>query len=309
MALLFISHVDSPSDWARAFAKLMPGLELRAWPEVGRREDIEVALVWRPPRESLLALPNLRLIASLGAGVDHLFRDTVLPDGVPVTRFVDDDLTAMMTEYAVLNVLACHRRLPEYLELQRRLEWRELPQPLARERKVGVLGLGVLGAAAAQRLAGFGFAVAGYSRSPKALPGIEGFAGPEALKPFLARSEIVVNLLPLTPATEGILNREAFAALPRGAMLINLGRGAHVVEADLAAALDSGQLAAAVLDVFRTEPLPLDSPFWRHPRVIVTPHVASITNPESGARKVIANLARVRQGLPPLDQVDPTVGY
>ncbi|MBM3481823.1 MAG: glyoxylate/hydroxypyruvate reductase A [Alphaproteobacteria bacterium] len=309
MALLFISHVDSPEDWKRAFGKFMPSLEVRAWPDVGRAEDIEVALVWRPPRESLLNLPNLKLIASLGAGVDHLLRDTLLPKGVPVTRFVDDDLTAMMTEYAVLHVLACHRRLPEYLDLQRRLEWRELPQPLARERRVGILGLGVLGGATARKLAEFGFQVAGYSRSPRSVPGVETFHGADGLKRILARSEILVCLLPLTPETEAILNKETLGALPKGAALINLGRGGHLVEPDLAALMESGHLSAAVLDVFRKEPLPLESPFWRHPRVIVTPHVASITNPESGARKVVANLERVRKGLPPQDQVDPSVGY
>jgi len=309
MTLLFISHVDSPEDWKRAFAKLMPGLEVRAWPEIGRAEDIEVALVWRPPRESLLGLPKLRLIASLGAGVDHLLRDTLLPKGVPVTRFIDDDLTAMMTEYAVLHVLGCHRRLPEYIDLQRRVEWKELPQPLARERRVGVMGLGVLGSAAARKLVEFDFQVAGYSRSPKMIPGVECFSGADGLKPFLARSDILVCLVPLTPETEGILNRDTLGALPKGAALINLGRGAHLVEADLVAVLDSGHLSAAVLDVFRKEPLPTDSSFWRHPRVVVTPHTASITNPESGARKVIANLERVRKGLPPLDQVDPSVGY
>jgi glyoxylate/hydroxypyruvate reductase A len=309
MALLFISKVDSPEDWTRAFGKLMPELEVRVWPEAGNKADIEVALVWRPPSEALLDLPNLKFIASLGAGVDHLFRDTRLPDGVPVTRFVDDDLTAMMTEYAVLHVLACHRRLPEYLEMQPKAEWRELPQSLARERKVGVLGLGVLGGAAARKLAGFGFDVAGWSRTRKVLPGVTCFAGADGFKPFLARTEILLCLLPLTPATEGIINRETLAALPKGAAFVNLGRGGHVVEADLLAALESGRLRAAVLDVFRTEPLPPESPFWRQPRVIVTPHVASITNPESGARKVVENLARIRRGEPPLDQVDPSVGY
>ena len=309
MALLFISKVDSPEDWTRAFAKLMPELEVRVWPEVGDKAEIEVALVWRPPSEALLDLPKLKFIASLGAGVDHLFRDTKLPNGVPVTRFVDDDLTAMMTEYAVLHVLACHRRLPEYIEMQQRIEWRELPQPLARERKVGVLGLGVLGGSAAAKLAGFGFDVAGWSRTKKVLPGVTAYAGQDQLKPFLARSEILLCLLPLTPATEGIINKETLAALPKGAAFVNLGRGGHVVEADLLAALDSGHIRSAVLDVFRTEPLPADSPFWKQPRVIVTPHVASITNPESGARKVVENLKRVRRGEPPLDQVDPSVGY
>lgn len=309
MALLFISHVDSPDDWKRAFAKFMPDLEVRVWPDLGRKDEIEVALVWRPPRESLLGLPNLKLIASLGAGVDHLLRDTLLPDGVPVTRFVDDDLTAMMTEYAVLHVLACHRRLPEYLEMQRKGEWRELPQPLARERKVSVMGLGVLGGAAASRLATFGFDVAGYSRSPKTIAGVTVFAGADRLTSFLARSEILLNLLPLTPDTEGLINRDTLAALPKGAAFVNLGRGGHVVEADLAAALEAGHVKTAILDVFRKEPLPAESPFWTHPRVIVTPHVASITNPESGARKVVENLKRVRQGQPPQDRVDPKVGY
>jgi glyoxylate/hydroxypyruvate reductase A len=309
MALLFLSTVDSPDDWRAAFAELSPELEFRVWPDCGERSDIEAALVWRPPARSLLELPNLKLIASLGAGVDHLLKDTVLPKGVPITRFVDGNLTDMMVEYAVLHVLAMHRRLPEYLAQQRAVVWRELAQPLAGERKVGVMGLGVLGGAVARKLTGFGFDVAGWSRTPKTIEGVTNFSGAAGLNFFLARSEILLCLLPLTPDTAGIISRETLARLPKGARFINLGRGGHVVEADLLAALDSGQIGNAILDVFQKEPLPAEHPLWRHPNVIVTPHVASITHPLSGARKVVENLKRVRQGLPPRDQVDPAIGY
>jgi len=263
MTLLFVSEVDRADWWQRELAKASPGLEVRAWPEVGEPRDIDYALVWKPHPGVLAGLPNLKAIFSLGAGVDHIFADPELPDGVPVTRIVDADLTAGMSEYVLLHVLRYHRNQPALDAQQRDHVWdmrlAELRQ--ARETSVGLLGLGELGSDAAVKLSMMGFDVAGWSRTAKAMRGVDTYAGAVELPAFLARTRILVCLLPLTPATAGILNAATFAALPPGSYVINAGRGGLLVEADLIPALDSGWLAGATLDVFATEPLPADHPF------------------------------------------------
>lgn len=309
MTLLFVSDVDSASDWKRELGKHLPALELRVWPELGDPGAIEAALVWRPPRGLLRQLPNLRLIAALGAGVDHIFADPSLPPGVPIVRLVDPYMTTAMSEYVELQVLRLHRRDPVYLAQQRAAIWRPWPQANAAERTVGVLGLGVLGSDAALKLKVLGFDVAGWSRREKRVPGIACFHGADGLGALLARSEILVSLLPLTPATEGLLDARLFAGLPHGAALVNCGRGRHLVEADLLAALASGRLSAAVLDVFRDEPLPPEHPFWRHERILVTPHVAAATNASTAALAVAENLRRLRDGRPLRDEVDRSERY
>ncbi len=309
MALLFISNSDDPVWWAKELETRLPGMELRVWPDMGDPREIDYALAWRPPAGLLKRLPNLRLIASLGAGVDHLFGDPELPRAVPVCRLVDPYLTQRMSEYVALHVLRYHRRLPELEVLQREARWGELYTPTAGERGVAIMGLGELGAAAAEKLAGLGFRVAGWSRRPKRIAAVESFAGESGLDAFLARSEILVCLLPLTPETANILGRRLFERLPRGAALINAARGGHLVEEDLLAALAAGRLAYATLDVFREEPLPASHPFWRHPRITVTPHCASVTDPRSAADLVAENIRRVKAGEPLLHRVDPTVGY
>jgi glyoxylate/hydroxypyruvate reductase A len=221
MALLFKSEIDRADLWAEALGKCDPELEVRVWPESGDPAEIEYALVWKPPQGLLKGFPNLKLIFSLGAGIDHLTSDTELPDGVPVLRMVEPGLTAGMTEYVVMSVLMHHRRMVDYAGMQREKIWAILPTPLAADRKVGVMGLGVLGADAAEALAGLGFDVAGWSRSPKSIPGVTGFHGADQLEAFLARSEILVCLLPLTKETFGILNARTLAMLPRGAALID----------------------------------------------------------------------------------------
>lgn len=307
--LIFCSRTDDPDEWREAFRHAAPDLTFRVWPEVGEPADVEVALVWDPLGEELLRFPNLKLIASLGAGVDHLVGSTKLPNGVPLTRIVDEDLTQGMVEYVLLSVLALHRQVPAYAEQQRRGVWRVLEQPRAWQRRVGILGLGVLGSACARELVAIGFDVAGWSRRKKTVSGVTGFAGAAQLTSFLARSDILVCLLPLTPDTEGLLDAQAFAALPRGASFVNAARGPIAVEADLIAALRSGQVDHAVLDVFSEEPLPADNPLWRLPNVTITPHVASITSATSGAILVAENLSRVRKGEAPLYQVDADKGY
>jgi len=309
MALLFRSTVDSAARWSGQLGRLMPGLDIRVWPDIGDPAEIDYALVWRPEAGLLAALPNLKLILSLGAGIDHMLRDPDLPAGVPITRLVDPYLTHAMSEYAVLQVLRLHRRDLDYRAQQQAGIWRELPQKNAGERPVGILGFGEIGQDAGRKLAALGFPVSGWSRQQRAVSGLEIFAGPAGLPQLLARTEILVCLLPLTAETQGILNARTFAALPRGAGLVNAGRGAHLVEEDLIPALDSGQLSAAALDVFREEPLPPGHPFWQHPRILVTPHIAGITNPATAAPIILDNIRRFEAGRPLLNRVDPAQGY
>lgn len=311
MALLFSSKGDDPTRWRAELESRLPDLDFRVWPdEIGDPQDIEYALAWRPKPRALRAFLNLKAIFSLGAGVDHLFRDPDLPAGVPVVRLVDKALTRNMTEYVVHGVLNYHRGFHLYADLQRAGEWRTLPIPDPPDRKrVGIMGLGVLGATVARALLGLGFTVAGWSRTSKHIDGVESFVGDHGLAPFLGGSHILVCLLPLTPETEGIIDQRTLAALSPGAFVINVARGGHMVEEDLLAALETGHIAGATLDVFREEPLHQDHPFWRHPRVIVTPHIASQTDPRSAADQVVANIRRIRAGKPPTDIADPAQGY
>jgi glyoxylate/hydroxypyruvate reductase A len=309
MALL-IKFIPERMDWWRdELKKRLPDLELRVWPEIGDPAEIEFAAVWRMKAGTLKSLPNLRFIFSLGAGVDHVLLDPDLPEGVPICRVVDPYLTQRMSEYVTLHVLRYHRRQPEFDAQQVRGEWRELYFPTAPERQVGILGLGELGSDAASKLKALGFDVAGWTRTPKSLPGIANFHGPEGLGPFLARSEILVCLLPLTAETRGILSQDLFQRLPKGAALINCARGGHLIEADLIPALDAGTLSYATLDVFTPEPLIPDHPFWRHPRITVSPHVASITDPRTVVQLIAENVKRFRAGEPLLHRVDVKRGY
>ena len=287
-------------------------LDFRLWTpdgaNIGDPADIEFVLAWGPKKGAFKEFSNLKAIFCLGAGVDHLIgRD--LPDGVPVVRLVDPGLTRGMREYVIYWTLHYHRRFKEYADSAAAGEWRQLPQADTRNRRVGILGLGVLGADAAAHLCALEFDVAGWSRSAKALDGIESFHGTDGLTAFLARTEILVNLLPLTPETTGIINAENLSQLPKGAFVINAARGPHVVDDDLIRALDDGHIAAATLDVFHTEPLPADHPFWAHPKINITPHAASLTVQETAAVAIAHNIRRIRAGEPPAPIVDPETGY
>lgn len=308
MAMLFASSVDDPAAWKAALAVHAPALEVRVWPDIGRAEDIDTALVWRPPPGMLARLPALRAIFSLGAGVDHVFADESLPDA-PVVRLVDPALTRQMAEYAVLAALWRHRRMGAYRAFQARTEWRQLPASETAARRVGIMGLGEIGRACAEALSRLGFPVAGWRRSASAVPGIACFHGAEGLGPFLARSDILVCVLPLTRETRNILDADLFARLPRGAYVVNAARGGCQDEEALLAAIDSGRLSGAWLDVCRTEPPPPSSPLWRHPRVVLTPHVAGQVTAETAAAPVVENLRRLRAGAPLLEVVDPARGY
>jgi glyoxylate/hydroxypyruvate reductase A len=309
VVILFQSDTDDPGPWRSALTRALPGLDFRVWPGVGRAAEIDYALVWKPPPGMLKSLPRLKAILSLGAGVDHIFSDTELPRGVPITRMLDAGLAVQMSEYALYGVLHFHRHMDRYAAQQRSGEWRQLPAVPPQQRTVGVLGLGVLGADFARKAAALGFRVLGWSRSQREIAGVETFHGPAGFEPFLARSEVLANFLPLTRETEGILNARSFARMPRGAFLINIARGAHLVEPELLAALDSGRLGGAMLDVFAREPLPADHPFWRHPRILVTPHIAGQAIAEMMVEQVVANIRRIERGQAPLGLVDPEEGY
>jgi glyoxylate/hydroxypyruvate reductase A len=308
MALLLTPIFGSAEVWRRAFAADMPELEVRIWPEVGNPADIEAAAIGQLPRGALRKLPNLRLIIALFAGTDALLRDPELPD-VPIARAGDPAGDAMMNESVLLHVLRHHRHMPAILQAQQRCEWIKPPLLRASERKVGVMGLGVIGMAAAKVLAGLGFQVAGWVRQPRPNSDIEIFSGHDQLAAFLTRSEILLNLLPLTAETRGIICAETLRRLPAGAAFINLGRGDHVVEADLIAALDSGHLAAATLDVFPVEPLPSDSPFWRHRKITVMPHVARRLVPGDLVPRICDLVRKTRAGIPLTQLVDRQRGY
>jgi len=309
MTLLFSSDSDPPEPWRKALAKAFPQMGFRIWPDCGPLEDIRYALVWRPERGFLAQLPNLKAILVLGAGVDGVLADPGLPDSIPVIRLLGAGMPEPMAEYAMYAVLHFQRHMQAYPDQQRNAVWRRIPWPLAGEWPVGVMGLGVIGSLVASRLASFGYPTAGWVRAPRELAGVEIFAGKQQLKNFLARSRVVINVLPLTAETRDILDVSAFSAMPRGAFVVNIGRGAHLVEADLVAALDSGQLGGAMLDVFREEPLPQSHPFWRHPKVIVTPHAAAPTIIAAAEIQVIENIRRLERGDPPLGVVDRSKGY
>jgi glyoxylate/hydroxypyruvate reductase A len=309
MTLLFLAPELDARSWVEQLRRRDRDLELRVWPDTGPRADVLFALCWRHPFGTMSTFPRLRCIASLGFGVDHILRDPDLPAEVTVTRLVDPGMVAAMSVYVITAALAHTRQFDLYRRDQDRRAWDARVPKDHRRVRVGVMGLGHLGADAARRLAELGFPVSGWSRTAKTIEGVAGFAGDAALGDFLAQADILICLLPLTPATEGILNRRTFSALPAGAYLINVARGEHLVEEDLLAALDSGHLAGACLDVFRQEPLPASHPFWGHPRVTVTPHIASLTYPEDVAPQIVANYHRVRAGQAPLYAVDRSRGY
>lgn len=309
MALLFKADIDRGGAWAAAFNKQVPDQELRLWPEVGDKSEIEFAVVWQPPAGFLASLPNLKGIFSIGAGIDHLLADPKLPRDVPVIRMVEPGLTAGMTQFVVMACLMIHRSMIDYRNQQLARHWEEISQRSTGNRRIGILGLGHLGGDAARKLTTFGFPVSGWSRSRKQIEGVTSYAGEEELAEFLGRTDILVSLLPLTAETENMIDAKLLAGLPKGAAFISAGRGKQVVEEDLLAALDSGQVGGAILDVFREEPLPADSPFWGHERVIVLPHVASMTDPVTAVGAVVENIRRIQNGAEPLHRVDLDKGY
>lgn len=308
MALLYKADPVRGAEWQRLLAEKAPGLACHVWPETGDPAAIRYLAVWTPPDNMLARFPNAEIVISVGAGVDQ-FDVQAIPPQIPIVRMLEPGIAEGMVEYVTLAVLALHRDLPAYLADQRAGRWEAIRLRPAASRRIGVLGLGQLGAAACRRLALLGFPVAGWSRSAKTIEGVACFAGAEALPAFLARTDILVCLMPLTPETRGFLDAGLFAGLPKGAGLVNVGRGPHLVQEDLLAALASGQISAAMLDVTDPEPLPPDHPFWQHPRILMTPHIASQTRPETAVDFVLDVIAAHKAGRPLPGLIDRQRGY
>jgi glyoxylate/hydroxypyruvate reductase len=309
MKRLFIASRGNPDQWAALFRAELPGYEILT--EAPRPGDpaVPYLVVGKPLPGVIASVPGLALVLSINAGIEHLLASGEIPDGVPIVRLVDEGLALGMAEWVLAQALAWHRHLLVYRDQQARREWKPQAETLARDRSVTVLGAGALGTPVAEHFVRFGFATRCWSRSGRAVPGATGLAGRERLIEAVSGANILVNLLPLTPETRDLVGAEVFGALARGAFFINGARGAQVVDADLLAALDSGQLSGAALDVFRTEPLPADDPLWGYPGVLVSPHVAAPTHPGPAVREMVANIRRFERGEALPHAVDRTRGY
>ncbi|CAN7512583.1 glyoxylate/hydroxypyruvate reductase A [Phyllobacterium sp. LjRoot231] len=308
MTFIYKADPVRGAEWAELFAQKAPDVQFRIWPDVGPSEKVRYLAAWLPPDNLAEAFPNLEILFSVGAGIDQ-FDLSTLPQDLPLVRMIEPGIAEGMTEYVTMAVLALHRDLLPYIDQQRRAVWQEMRLVPSVQRKVGVLGLGMLGQAVLEKLRPFGFPLSGWSRSPRVIDGADIFSGSSELPRFLSGCDILICLLPLTDETRGILNAELFAQLPRGAALVSAGRGGHLHQDDLLAALGSGQLSGAVLDVTDPEPLPGDHPFWLHPKILLTPHIASMTRPETAVDHVLDTIRRHREGLPLIGAVDRMRGY
>ena len=310
MRPVFVYKADAQRgrQWAEVFRREAPEIDFRLWPEIGEAAEVRFLAAWEPPADLATRFANLQLLFSTGAGVDQ-FDFSALPPQLPVVRMVEPGIVQGMVEYVTHAVLDLHRDMPAYRRAQQQRQWQPLTVKPAAERRIGVLGLGSLGQAVLAQLVAFGFDCAGWSRSHHHVPGVRCHAGAGELDGFLARSEILVCLLPLTDATRGFLSAALFAKLPRGASLVHVGRGPQLAAADLLQALDVGHLAEAVLDVTEPEPLSAHDALWSHPRVRITPHIASMTQPQTAARVAIDNLRRFARGEPLIGLVDRMRGY
>ncbi|CDZ58067.1 2-hydroxyacid dehydrogenase [Neorhizobium galegae] len=300
---------DKTEWWCQMLRDLMPDWNVYPIDKVPDPDAVTYSVLWRPATGSMRPFRNLKAIVSLGAGIDHVLADEQLPTHVPIIRTVGTDLTQRMKEYVALHVLRHHRELPAIQANQARQLWEQIVVPPATQRRVGVMGLGNLGAVAADLLKQIGFEVRGWSRSPKDLPGIQCFSGAEGFGAFLEGTEILVCLLPLTESTRGILNADTFNRLKRGASIVNAARGPHLVDSDLVEALNSGQISSATLDVFHVEPLPKTHPFWTNPKITVTPHVASLIDAPTGSKIVAKNIRTFQETGTVADLADAKRGY
>ncbi|MEJ8803856.1 2-hydroxyacid dehydrogenase [Pontibacter sp. H249] len=309
MPILLVSQGRDLTPWVNAMKEVQPELEVYVYPDAGAKNEIEFAISWNHPLGVFKEFPNLKCIASMGAGVDHILKDPELPEGVVVTRLTDEHLATDMATFTTALVLNYMRGLSAYKAAEEQALW--LPKPYLRQRDitVGIMGMGVLGTAAAKQLKALGFEVQGWARTSKDIKDITVYAGNAELDKFLSSTDVLICLLPLTPETANILNRTVFEKLPKGAYVINVARGEHLVEEDLLIMLEKGHLSGASLDVFRTEPLPQQHPFWAHPKIDITPHIASVTNPATAVIQILENYDRLKQNKPLQNVVSQTKGY
>jgi glyoxylate/hydroxypyruvate reductase len=309
MALMIVSPAKHPDAWIQALRQAAPGIEVLTRHEVGDPTSVTFALAWSHPPGIFAQYPNLKCISSMGAGVDHLLRDKDIPKHIPIVRIIEPKLSHDMFEFALAVIMNRLRGLTHYRQNQQQHYWKKQQYLNMADVRVGVMGTGVIGNYVAEQLQKTGFNVHGWSRSQGKETSYPKFHGVEQLQEFLSQSNILICLLPLTTETQGILNRNNLQELPKGAWVINLGRGGHVVDEDMIHLLNSGHIDGANLDVFREEPLPEAHPFWKHPKIFITPHIASLTTPESVAPQVVDNYFRALEGRPLLNVVDHEKGY
>ena len=308
MAFVYKADPVRGAEWARLFAAKAPDIPFHIWPDIGEPDRVRYLAAWVPPQDIDRQFPNLELFFSTGAGIDQ-FDLAALPPELPVVRMAEPGVVAGMVEYATMAVLALHRDLPTYIRQQREGRWAAHRVYPASKRRMGVLGLGVLGCAVLDQLRTLGFQLAGWSRTRRQIDGVACYAGREELPAMLAGTDILVCLLPLTQETRGILDAKLFQHLPRGASLVHVGRGAHLDHQAVLDALESGGLSSAVVDVTDPEPLPAGHPFWAHPKILLTPHIASMTQPETAVEQVLDNIRCHQAGAPLMGLVDRSRGY
>jgi len=307
MRILLQTANANAGEWRAAFAAALPEAEITVWPALP--SVVDYLVVWKPPDEIFARAPMAKAIFNLGAGVDAVLTSPTLPARIPLVRLEDGGMAAQMIDYVTLAVLAAYREQRAYALQQREGVWRPRPAIAKAAFGIGLLGFGVLGQATAAALLPFGFPLAGWSRSRKAVAGVATFAGADELPAFLRRTRVLVCLLPSTPGTRALIDRARLLTLPRGAHLVNVARGDIVVDDDLIAALDAGHLAGATLDVFRDEPLPSAHPFWHHPRIDVTPHVSAVTLIEDSVAQIAGKIRRLEAGQAVTGIVDRGRGY
>lgn len=309
MRVVLQTSWNTAAAWRAELLRQAPDIDLRLWPEIGDPAQVDVVLCWQPPPDLFAGMRKLRLIQVLGAGVDGLLRQVPSLPPVPIARLVDPVMAQRMAEYCLYATLRFHRQFDLYERQLAQARWQRHQHLDPPEVGVGVMGLGAIGGTVVRLLRQLGYNVAAWTRSPHPEADVPVFVGNEGLSAFLARTRILICVLPLTPETTGILDRRLFEQLPRGSYLVNVARGEHLVVPHLLAALETGRLEGAMLDVFAHEPLPKSSPLWRHPKIFVTPHTAGITNPRTASAVIVEQLRRLERGEPPLYLVDPARGY
>lgn len=306
---MIITQRKELEPWVKAIHEKRPDLKVRIYPDNGNHEEVTFALAWNHPVGVFRQFKNLKCIASMGAGVDHILKDPDLPEDAVITRVTDRNLTDDMATFTLALVLSHIRDLPFYKTQEQQQAWQRKGYKRIPEVTVGVMGMGVLGSQVARVLRQAGFRVVGWATTAKQLEGIPVYAGAGELEAFLAQADVLICLLPLTDETADILNRNTFSKLPAGAYVINVARGEHLVEADLIQMIDAGHLSGASLDVFREEPLPEGHPFWSHPKISVTPHIASVTDPASAIEQILENYDRLQRQEPLRNVVSRQKGY
>lgn len=309
MSILLICNHKDPKPWAKALSEKLPTATIEIFPAVAEPAQVDYIICWKPAANIFQQFPALKVVQSLGAGVEHVTETNELLPSVKLTRIVDPQLAVDMWEFVLAIVMSKLKLLPTYARQEARKKWDQHTYRRIPATTIGLLGLGKIGALVARNFAQLGFPVVGWSNSQKEIAGVESYTGQDGFSACLSQTDILINILPLTTSTAGILNQKSLAILKNGAYLINVGRGGHLVEEDLIPLIDNGQLSGAFLDVFRTEPLPPEHPFWAHPQVSVTPHIASLTHVETAVAQLVENYQRFKAGSPLLHEVSLEKGY